>query len=372
MYESPPLHERDRRWSALRSAMTEAGLDGLLVPIGNGVDSRYLTLVRGSAFFLVADLPDPVVIMDQGQSNTWVPEPRATVRSWATPTVDAIRSTGLSTGVIGIAGLEAGEWTHVDAGDGAVIHGPLVAVIEAFPRIRFVDATDVVGKVRALKSPVEIALLSEAASHARSGVTAVANRVESGVTSEELLAAGVGRILELGSEFRTSRVRILRPDATVADTCTPGSVVYAEITGCVSGYTVTETDSFLVGASTREWDLQVELFARTKSSLLDDLRIGATAHRLLATAAEMGATNSAAVTLEIQALGLGGDGPVVSSLWHSKGALTKRFEEGMCFALTLEIKLRSSELAYRSSFSTVLVDGRPQSISPYLSVDVSA
>ena len=37
------LAERDRRWKAVRESAAKAGLDCIFVPLGNGVDGRYLT-----------------------------------------------------------------------------------------------------------------------------------------------------------------------------------------------------------------------------------------------------------------------------------------------------------------------------------------
>jgi hypothetical protein len=43
------LAERDRRWQAVRENAGKAGFGCILIPLGNGVDGRYMTQLRCSA-----------------------------------------------------------------------------------------------------------------------------------------------------------------------------------------------------------------------------------------------------------------------------------------------------------------------------------
>lgn len=372
MYRSLPVAERNRRWDALRVAMRDAGLDGLLVPIGNGSDSLYLTSVRGSAIFFSAYAPDPAVVMDQGQSNDWVPDPIQTIRAWGEPTIRAMRSTEISSGTVGIAGLGSGQWTHVDAGDGAVIHEPIVSVIEAFPRVTFVDATDVVGLLRAQKSAAELELLTEAANLAEAAITAGAQRIEPGVAREEILAAVVGRALELGSEFRPSSVYLQRPDGSATQSCESGGQATLDATGCVSGYTVTARRSFAIGRPTPYWDAALATSDHLKRALLDELRPGVTPHRLIAVAEEVGLLRDASVSLQLNGLGVGSDGPVVTDCWMSKHALRTQLIDGMCLSLTLDVRQQGAPTSLRSSLNVTINGVRAQSLTPDASVQVTA
>ena len=49
------LAERDRRWSAVRAGAAKAGFDCILVPLGDGIDARYMTQLRCSAMVLPTD-----------------------------------------------------------------------------------------------------------------------------------------------------------------------------------------------------------------------------------------------------------------------------------------------------------------------------
>lgn len=372
MYLNLPLHERDRRWDGVRIAMRDAGLDGLLVPIGNGVDSRYLTLIRGSAIFFSSDTPHPAVVMDQGQSNEWVPDPIETVRQWGEPTIRAIRSTGIESGTVGIVGLGSGELTHVDAGDGSAVHEPLVAVIQAFPRLRFVDATDLVGGLRARKSDVEIELIRQAASHASTAITNATRLVEPGAVREVLLGSAVGSVLELGSEFRPSSVRIHRPDGSLSSVCEDGGLVVFEVTGCVAGYTVTERQTVPVGRPSAGWDAALAAADQVRTGLLDELRPGVTMHRLRAVAEEVGALRAATVRLDLHGIGLGADGPIVTPDWSSRGAMAMRLDEGMCLSLTIDVRRSDAGgPSAISSLNVVLTGGRPVELTPGATLHVA-
>jgi Xaa-Pro dipeptidase len=65
---------------------------------------------------------------------------------------------------------------------------------------RVVDGTDVIGRVRAIKSPAEIGAFEHAACIADIGIRAVANAVRPGVTSAELYAAAYSAMAAVGGE----------------------------------------------------------------------------------------------------------------------------------------------------------------------------
>ena len=84
--------ERDRRWTAVRKAAAEAGLDCIFVPLcvdpmqldlssdskrGVRSDGRYLTQMENAAIVLPTDARPPIVINDRGRGNAWVPDARA-------------------------------------------------------------------------------------------------------------------------------------------------------------------------------------------------------------------------------------------------------------------------------------------------------
>ena len=84
------LAERDRRWNAVRENARRAGFDCVLVPLGDGIDARYMTQLRCSAMVLPSDGRPPIVIADRRSSNTWIPDPWQTGREWAEPMAEAL------------------------------------------------------------------------------------------------------------------------------------------------------------------------------------------------------------------------------------------------------------------------------------------
>ena len=92
------LAERDRRWSAVRANAAKAGFDCILVPLGDGIDARYMTQLRCSAMVLPTDGRAPIVVADRRSNNEWVPDPWQTGREWAEPMGEALRDLGISSG----------------------------------------------------------------------------------------------------------------------------------------------------------------------------------------------------------------------------------------------------------------------------------
>src|SRR4051812_21553452 len=92
------LAERDRRWAAVRAGAQAAGLDGILVPLGNDTDARFLTLLRNAIVVLPAGEATPIVAAPRGTSNEWVPTPRPAGRDWAAAMAEALHDAGLARG----------------------------------------------------------------------------------------------------------------------------------------------------------------------------------------------------------------------------------------------------------------------------------
>ena len=86
----------------------KAGFDCILVPLGDGIDARYMTQLRCSAMVLPTDGRAPIIIADRRSSNEWVPDPWQTGREWAEPMGEALLDLGMERARIGVAGLKGG------------------------------------------------------------------------------------------------------------------------------------------------------------------------------------------------------------------------------------------------------------------------
>ena len=195
------LAERDRRWNAVRANAAKAGFDCILVPLGNGVDGRYMTQLRCSAMALPRDGRAPIVIADRSSHNDWVPEPWQTGREWAEPMGEALLDLGMERARIGVVGLKGGMVTHCNSIDGVVNHMALKQVMSRLPDARFEDATDIVGHVRFVKSAEEITFVRESAKVASAGLDELVKLAKPGADAGVLYAAVLARMLELRSEY---------------------------------------------------------------------------------------------------------------------------------------------------------------------------
>src|SRR5688500_2235806 len=116
------LVERDRRWKAVRENAAKAGLDCILVPLGNGIDGRYMTQLRCSGMVLPADGGAAIVIADRRSCNAWVPEPWPTGREWAEPMGEALLALGMERARVGGSVLCGGSVTYCRSIVGLVNH----------------------------------------------------------------------------------------------------------------------------------------------------------------------------------------------------------------------------------------------------------
>src|SRR5262249_4771742 len=72
---------------------------------------------------------------------------------------------------------------------------------DGFPTTRFQDASDLVPRVRAVKSPAELDCLRQAARFSVAGMEAAAAAMRPGVTENAIAAAAAEAMIRAGSEF---------------------------------------------------------------------------------------------------------------------------------------------------------------------------
>jgi len=195
------VQERDRRWKAVKESGARAGFDCIFVPLGDGVDARYLTQLRCSSVIMPTDGRAPIVIADRSSSNTWAPGPWQTSREWSEPMAEALLELGMERTRIGVAGLKGGKVSHVTSVDGVVNHGAFSAVLKRLPNAKFEDATDVVGFVRYLKSAEEIAAMKKATEIAEAGIEELKRGARPGADEAVVYANVMARMLDLGAEY---------------------------------------------------------------------------------------------------------------------------------------------------------------------------
>lgn len=334
------LAERDRRWRAVRERAAKAGFDCVLIPLGNGIDGRYMTQLRCSAMVLPSDGRAPIVIADRRSSNAWVPEPWQTGREWAEPMSEALLDLGMTHGRVGVAGLRGGQVSHCNSIDGVVNHTALEQVKSKVPNARFEDATDVVGSVRYLKSAEEIAFVRESAAVAAAGHDALRALALPGADAAALYAAVQARLLELRSEYfplgltvdsiSTPRPRMyfnppagkrLEADALVAN----------EVSAIRGAQLTQVCQPVILGKVPEPWkpviDAQQEMFEVGLAAI----KPGATFAALRDCVAAVGAKRGMKAILQLQGCGYGDDGPLFSERMLHRPQWELCMEEGCAF-----------------------------------------
>jgi Xaa-Pro aminopeptidase len=318
------LAERDRRWGDVRRRAAEAGLDCILVPLGNGTDGRYLTQFRSAGMVLPTDGRPPIVLIDsfadRDLRNDWIPEPRLANRSWDEAMTKALLEAGMERGRIGVAGLKGGTVTHARQPDGLVVHSVYAEVVRRLPNASFIDATDIVGFARYVKSAEEIAFLRQAAAIAEAGIATMAEQARVGLDAGALYARVTARMLALGSE-RYPLALSLGPiggratrhtEPPLGTVLESGTLITNEVTAIVEGQEAQEDQPILLGPIPDAWrhviDLQREVFAAG----LERMRAGTQLGDFIDFVNGFGARHGMKTLILMHGRGYGDDGPLLS------------------------------------------------------------
>ncbi|HKY09157.1 MAG TPA: M24 family metallopeptidase, partial [Candidatus Binatia bacterium] len=295
-----------------------SGFDCILVPLGNGIDGRYMTQLRCSAMVLPADGREPIVIADRRSNNLWVPEPWQTGREWAEPTGEALLDLGMERARIGVAGLSGGAVTHCSSIDGVVNHTALAQVMTKVPNARFEDATDVIGMVRYAKSDEEIAFVRESVSVASAGLDELIKRARPGADGGVVYADVLARMLELGSEYFPLMLTIGSIDSTKPRRYTnpplgcrlkADTLITSEI-HAIRGAQLTQVcQPILLGKIPDEWKSAIALQREVYDAGLGLMRPGTTFGALADRVAGL-AKGEMKIVMQLNGGGYGDDGPV--------------------------------------------------------------
>ena len=199
--------ERDRRWNAVRAAMDERGLDCLIV-VGRGSNGN------GNARWLDGG--------DYGERSLVFPRNGAPVTFWllqnwgkwytescfegvryrghegkvSIVATDAIRELGYESGRIGVVGLIGGGY----GAEGAIPYMTFQNLKRLLPDAEFADASDILTRLRMVKSSEEIAMLEKAAEMVNIEIDAVLGCCRPGVRESEVYAELFSASLRAGAE----------------------------------------------------------------------------------------------------------------------------------------------------------------------------
>jgi Xaa-Pro aminopeptidase len=334
------LNERDRRWRAVRDNAGKAGFDCILVPLGNGVDGRYMTQLRCSAMVLPTDNRAPIIIADRRSSNSWVPEPWQTGREWAEPMGEALLNLGMERARIGVVGLKGGLVTHCSSIDGVVNHTAFVQVMSKLPNATFDDATDVVGLVRYIKSEEEITFVRRSAAVAAAGLDELINLARPGVDAGVLYAEVTARLLELRSEYYPLALT-LDPIGTLKSkrhTNPPigkrleGNALINNEVNAILGAQLTQVcQPILLGEIPDEWKPVIELQRDVYEAGLALIKPGTTFGVLKDYVNGVGRQRGMKTFIQMHGCGYGDDGPTITLKSRADQLHDLRIEKGNAF-----------------------------------------
>jgi len=334
------LAERDRRWKAVRENAAKAVFDCVLVPLGNGVDGRYMTQLRCSAMALPTDGRAPIIIADRSSRNDWVPEPWQTGREWAEPMGEALLDLGMHQSRIGVVGLKGGSVTHCNSIDGVVNHTALEHVKSKLPNARFDDATDVVGFVRYVKSAEEIGFVRRSAQIAEAALDELIKLARPGVDAGVLYADIIARLLELRSEYyplvmTTDPIETLMPkrytNPPIGKRLEKNTLITSEV-NAISGAQLTQVcQPILLGEIPSAWKPVIELQKEVYEAGLKLIKPGTTIGALREFVNEFGAKRNMKTLIQMQGCGYGDDGPLLAAKFSGDHLGDLRIEKGNAF-----------------------------------------
>jgi Xaa-Pro aminopeptidase len=278
-----PADRRTERQEALRGGLADEGIDALLVTHLPNI--RYLTGFTGSAALLLVAAARTVLITDfryavQGPAEAG---PAAEVEVDQKSVWDRLaRVLGGWPG--GTLGIEAHALTVRDA-----------ERVAGLTRHRVVPTSELVERLRMVKSPEEVAAIRSAASLAQEALADVLPGVRVGQSEREIAAALESALRRRGSEWHpfptivASGPRSALPHArTSGRTVDRGEWLLLDFGAQVDGYCADLTRTVVVGARADERQRMVHDLVRTaQGRALDHLRHGMTGREADALAREV-------------------------------------------------------------------------------------
>jgi Xaa-Pro aminopeptidase len=267
-----PPDRREERQAALRLALDNEGLDGLLVTHLPNI--RYLTGFTGSAALLLVRPQESTLITDFRYA-VQAPDEAGTVARVEIDQKSVWDRLGrvLTGAAVGTLGVESQALTVRDA-----------ERVAGLTRARLLPVTDLVERLRAVKSPEEVAAIRAAAALAQDALAEVVPTLRPGQRELDVGAALESALRRRGSEWHpfptivASGPRAALPHArTSARAIEAGEWLLLDFGAQVDGYCADLTRTMVVGGRADERQRMVyELVRGAQGRALEHLRAGMT------------------------------------------------------------------------------------------------
>jgi Xaa-Pro aminopeptidase len=350
------LAERDRRHALVAKRMGEAGLDMLIAPASTArweqtmADARYLTGIGGFgtetlALFSPKSGATAYVFNRAGfwkKAQDWTADVRDGRNRWAANVRERLGEWGFAKGRIGVSGL--GSLTR--SPDGVVPHRMATQMAKDFPAAELVDATQLMNKIRAVKSAEEIAAMTRATAIAET-MAAQVMTLKPGDTERTIYARMIGTLLLEGGELPAMLLLGTGPGldhgSFVPGTrkLEAGDMVVGEIEGRYAGYSGQVVRPAILGRASAEYravyDLAGASFADVLAALKDGASLKGVVELFRGSVARHGGNAAEALYPLMHARGLGDEVPVVLGAEDVEGE-DARLTTGMAFILKPRVK----------------------------------
>ena len=281
-----PEGEYRRRADAVRGYMAEKGLDALLVTFVPNV--CYMTGYHAFA----ADLFTGMVLPIEGDPTLQVTEfeiPGALLSTWI-PDIRAIKFTDPDSltrelaGVLRDRGLD-GKRIGIEAKRHGLSIDTYEGLKRALPRATLIDASEVVGRARVVKSAAELDHMRRAAQMTRKGIEAAVDAVRPGATEDDIASVAYATLVKAGSEYfscqpvvvgghRTGWIHTSHRGLRVER----GHTVMIEVTGFHHRYMAPIMHTVSIGRPAPGVERLVKASNDTLELLFETIRPGRTAH----------------------------------------------------------------------------------------------
>ena len=276
-------HERVRK---VRKEMEAEGLDALLItyPCNLYYVSGYHTFGVGNHACLVLPLDGDAALqmtsmeIPAGVVNSWVKN--FTIAEWrgqadaGEQLADMIREMGLESGRLGIEPSRPGLMPPV-----------LQSLKEYLPIATLVDASDLVGGVRLVKSPLELDFLRKAAEYTRVAIHASLEAIRPGALDNDVARAGYDAMIGAGSDFMSVQPIVSSGIRTSYGHTTyrripleVGDNVFLEYGGSHQRYTAPMMRTAVIGEPSDEVRRVADAVKDTVSTIIGEARPGRTGH----------------------------------------------------------------------------------------------
>ena len=278
-----PREEYAARLERVQAALVSRGQDALLAFLPETV--TYLTgfFTRGYSSFQFAIIPasgEPIVVCRDVEEyyldTTCVFSGRFLWRDSDVPTsvgAEAIRRT---LGARANVAAELGAWPLNAA--------RYAALTAALPDVRWSDSTDLVGRMRLVKSPAEIAYQRRAAAAAEAGMVAGLGAARAGTSERDMAAEICAAMIRAGSDLPgpgvlSSGERAFHLHGGYSDrVLAPGDIVQIEVTPNVRHYHARFMRPAKVGNATDEDQRTVERLISIQDAALREVAPGVPAN----------------------------------------------------------------------------------------------